>query len=176
MARILPTPVSRCRMCTSCRVQLLEISQYLENYLWPHFEAGMEGAAAYEHLMSMVVMVNQKFREQVPGWACFLQQHKVRARGARVYASCKRVATSSSSAWEHCLVAVLRFALLTAVPFNLQENFPSFFQRVLALKLDPEAASRMRMHERVAHLVFIINAFQVRALPHARPRAAASCR
>ncbi len=60
-----------------CRVQLLEISQYLENYLWPHFEAGMAGPAAYSHLMSMVVMVNQKFREQVPGWACFQQKHKV---------------------------------------------------------------------------------------------------
>ncbi|KAL4443940.1 hypothetical protein ABPG75_011677 [Micractinium tetrahymenae] len=96
------------------RVQLLEISQYLENYLWPHFEAGMAGGAAYEHLMSMVVMVNQKFREQVPGWACF-QQHN-------------------------------------------PEALPTFFQRVLALK--GEHGERMRMHERVAYIVFAINAFQ----------------
>lgn len=74
----LPICLPDCPLCACChRVQLLEISQYLENYLWPHFEAGMAGSAAYQHLMSMVVMVNQKFREQVPGWACFQQQNKV---------------------------------------------------------------------------------------------------
>lgn len=65
-----------------CRVQLLEISQYLEHYLWPHFAAGLEGPASYEHLMSMLVMVNQKFREGVPGWACFHAANEVRAAGA----------------------------------------------------------------------------------------------
>ncbi|EFN59246.1 hypothetical protein CHLNCDRAFT_29663 [Chlorella variabilis] len=100
---------------TNRRVQLLEISQYLENYLWPHFEAGMAGSAAYQHLMSMVVMVNQKFREQVPGWACFQQQNK---------------------------------------------DFPTFFQHVLMVKTEQEAGGRMRMHEKVAYLVFAINAFQ----------------
>ena len=59
------------------RVQLLEISQYLENYLWTHCAEGLAGPAAYEHLMSMLVLVNQKFREQVPGWACFQQHNKV---------------------------------------------------------------------------------------------------
>lgn len=76
-----PSCLLSCRPPPSRRVQLLEISQYLENYLWPHFEAGMAGAAAYEHLMSMVVMVNQKFREQVPGWACFHQHNPVSGRG-----------------------------------------------------------------------------------------------
>ncbi len=74
-----PGPTPLLAAC-SCRVQLLEISQYLENYLWPHFEAGMAGEASYEHLMSMVVMVNQKFREQVPGWACFHQHNPVSRR------------------------------------------------------------------------------------------------
>ncbi|GFH15300.1 intron-binding protein aquarius, partial [Haematococcus lacustris] len=35
------------------RVMLLEVSQYLENYLWPHFEAG---AASFEHVMSIILM------------------------------------------------------------------------------------------------------------------------
>lgn len=60
----------------ACRLQLLEISQYLEQYLWPHCEAGMAGPAAAEHLLSMLALVNQKFREQVPGWACFQQHNK----------------------------------------------------------------------------------------------------
>jgi hypothetical protein len=40
-----------------------------------------------------------------------------------------------------------------------QEAFPTFFQRVLALQA--EHGDRMRMHEKVAYLVFAINAFQV---------------
>lgn len=88
------------------RVQVLEISQYLENYLWPHFEAGVEGAAAYEHLMSMVAMVNQKFREQVPGWACFNQHNKVGAwlggRRREGRCQCRR-----GAGWMSCLLALL---------------------------------------------------------------------
>lgn len=41
------------------RVMLLEISQYLENYLWPNFNPE---AASFEHVMSIIVMVNEKVR------------------------------------------------------------------------------------------------------------------
>ncbi len=34
------------------RVMLLEISQYLENYLWPHFDAA---TASHAHVMSILV-------------------------------------------------------------------------------------------------------------------------
>lgn len=50
------------------RVMVLEISQYLENYLWPHFDPG---SSTFEHLMSIILMVNEKFRENVPAWKCF---------------------------------------------------------------------------------------------------------
>ena len=50
------------------RTMLLELSQYLENYLWPHFR---EADASYEHIMSIVLIVNEKFRENVPAWSCF---------------------------------------------------------------------------------------------------------
>ncbi|KAG1668022.1 hypothetical protein FOA52_006555 [Chlamydomonas sp. UWO 241] len=49
-------------------VMVLEISQYLEAYLWPNFGAA---TATFEHVMSIVLMVNEKFRESVPAWACF---------------------------------------------------------------------------------------------------------
>ena len=39
------------------RTMLLELSQYLENYLWPHFT---EADASYEHVMSIVLLVNEK--------------------------------------------------------------------------------------------------------------------
>jgi intron-binding protein aquarius len=50
------------------RVMLLEVSQYLENYLWPNFD---EATASFEHVMSIIVMVNEKFRGGVPAWSCF---------------------------------------------------------------------------------------------------------
>lgn len=39
------------------RVMILEVSQYLENYLWPNFDAG---TATFEHVMSMILMINEK--------------------------------------------------------------------------------------------------------------------
>ena len=47
-------------------------SQYLEAYLWPHFSA----CASREHLLSMIVLVNEKFRESLPAWACFADADK----------------------------------------------------------------------------------------------------
>ena len=50
------------------RVMLLEFSQYLENYLWPNFTPAQ---ATRAHILSMVCMVNEKFRERVPAWEAF---------------------------------------------------------------------------------------------------------
>ncbi|KAG0550887.1 hypothetical protein BDA96_01G376300 [Sorghum bicolor] len=50
------------------RVMILEVSQYLENYLWPHFDPAH---ASFEHVMSIILMVNEKFRENVAAWTCF---------------------------------------------------------------------------------------------------------
>ncbi|CAG4953706.1 unnamed protein product [Parnassius apollo] len=53
------------------RIMMLEFSQYLENYLWPHYQAG---AASHAHMMSIIVMINEKFRERVPAWQAFLKK------------------------------------------------------------------------------------------------------
>lgn len=50
------------------RVMLLEISQYLENYLWPNFDGETSSAA---HVISIMLIINEKFRENVSAWACF---------------------------------------------------------------------------------------------------------
>ncbi|KAL5015941.1 hypothetical protein ScPMuIL_005530 [Solemya velum] len=50
------------------RIMMLEFSQYLENYLWPNFSPEK---STHAHLMSVVLMVNEKFRERVPPWECF---------------------------------------------------------------------------------------------------------
>ena len=87
---------------------LLEISQYLENYLWPNFD---EETATYQHVMSIILMVNEKFRENVPAWDGFSQR---------------------------------------------EDALPGFFNRVVTLK----AGRQLRQHEKVAYLMFAINAFQ----------------
>lgn len=50
------------------RVMILEVSQYLENYLWPNFDPER---SSFEHVMSMILMINEKFRENVAAWICF---------------------------------------------------------------------------------------------------------
>lgn len=57
------------------RIMVLEISQFLENYLWPHFDAE---SASPQHVMAIAVMINEKFRENVPAWAGLTQPGKVR--------------------------------------------------------------------------------------------------
>ncbi len=64
----------------------------------------------------------------------------------RIHRQAPQPVSLFASAW--CLCA--------CVP---QEAFPTFFQHVLALQA--EHGDRMRMHEKVAYLVFAINAFQV---------------
>jgi len=49
------------------RIVVLEFSQYFESYLWPNYS---EDASA-EHMLSVVVLVNQKVRERVPAWTAF---------------------------------------------------------------------------------------------------------
>ncbi|XP_037896069.1 RNA helicase aquarius [Glossina fuscipes] len=50
------------------RIILLEFSQYLEKYLWPNYK---RSEATSAHLMSIVFMVNEKFRERVEVWNTF---------------------------------------------------------------------------------------------------------
>ncbi|KAJ7942622.1 Embryo defective protein [Quillaja saponaria] len=56
------------------RVMILEVSQYLENYLWPNFDPE---TATFEHVMSMILMVNEKFRENVSAWVCFYDRKDI---------------------------------------------------------------------------------------------------
>ncbi|XP_019455598.1 PREDICTED: intron-binding protein aquarius-like [Lupinus angustifolius] len=56
------------------RVMILEVSQYLENYLWPNFDPQR---ATFEHVMSIILMVNEKFRENVAAWGCFYDRKDV---------------------------------------------------------------------------------------------------
>lgn len=50
------------------RIVMLEFSQYLEQYLWPNYA---RATASHAHMMSVVVMLNEKFRERVDAWVTF---------------------------------------------------------------------------------------------------------
>ena len=71
------------------RTMLLEFSQYLERYLWPNYNPGstyfiskkkffkfISETSNYAYVMSIAVMVNEKFREAVPAWDCFQDEPK----------------------------------------------------------------------------------------------------
>ena len=44
------------------QINVLEFSHYLENYLWPFYDA----SASTKHTLSVVLMINEKFLEQSP--------------------------------------------------------------------------------------------------------------
>ncbi|KAG9303733.1 hypothetical protein G9A89_018630 [Geosiphon pyriformis] len=54
---------------TTKKLMLLEFSQYLEKYIWPNFDAN---SASLAHVLSIVLMVNEKFRERVSTWGNFV--------------------------------------------------------------------------------------------------------
>jgi hypothetical protein len=59
---------ARGREC-SARLIALELSGYLERYLWPNLVEPL--TASWEHIMSIVALVNLKAREGAPAWAAF---------------------------------------------------------------------------------------------------------
>ncbi|KAF8940749.1 hypothetical protein BGZ47_007611 [Haplosporangium gracile] len=50
------------------KLALLEVSQYLEKYLWPHYDPSQSPTI---HVLSIVLMVNEKFRSRVGAWSAF---------------------------------------------------------------------------------------------------------
>jgi hypothetical protein len=72
----------------------LQVSQYLEGYLWPFFDPA---TASDAHVMSILVMVNEKFREGVPAWTGF-HSRKV-CCGWRMFAACLLHAWLPSHSW-----------------------------------------------------------------------------
>ncbi|KAF9902731.1 hypothetical protein EC991_004582 [Linnemannia zychae] len=50
------------------KLALLEVSQYLEKYLWPHYDPSQSPTI---HVLSIVLMVNEKFRSRVGAWGAF---------------------------------------------------------------------------------------------------------
>jgi hypothetical protein len=150
------------------------VSQYLEGYLWPHFDAA---TASDGHVMSMLLMINEKFREGVPAWGGFHAREVCVLCAVLAAHACARVrdmhdmhdmhdARGSGHAAQGHAAGRARAAPMRALPRRVvvsparaQDAFPAFFGRVLALR-QPERYAKLAQHEQVAHLLFLINAFQ----------------
>ncbi|VDN31766.1 unnamed protein product [Cylicostephanus goldi] len=52
------------------KIIMLEFSQYLECYLWPNYSE----EASVAHVMSILIMLNEKFRERIDAWQCFIKK------------------------------------------------------------------------------------------------------
>jgi len=114
------------------RVMMLEISQYLENYLWPNFDAS---TASYEHVMSIILMVNEKFREGMSPWSCFHKRQEVFPDFFKAFLGLKDQLAAGSSEG-------------AAAEGEGEAEGAQGCKR------------SMHMHERTAYLVFTINVFQ----------------
>ena len=53
---------------SASRLVLLDFSCYLERYLWPNFDAEKSSDG---HVLSIISMVNEKFRESLEAFTCF---------------------------------------------------------------------------------------------------------
>uniref|UniRef100_A0A8D9DRA3 RNA helicase aquarius n=1 Tax=Cacopsylla melanoneura TaxID=428564 RepID=A0A8D9DRA3_9HEMI len=84
------------------RVMMLEFSQYLENYLWPNYKTGESNHA---HLMSIVIMTNEKFRERVNAWETF-RKHPVHFPGLFRHVLETSLKTSGVTMAEHTALIV----------------------------------------------------------------------
>ena len=110
--------------------QVLEVSSYLEFYLLPFF-ADNPASVSFEHIMSMVLMINEKAREAVDLWAAFAPKPPSAAD-----------ASSSTGAD-------------AAAKEAAEARFSNFFTRVLLLR----GEAPLSMRERSAHTQFLIHAF-----------------
>lgn len=89
------------------RIMLLEFSQYLENYLWKNFHSEQ---ATKAHLLSIVIMVNEKFRERVFAWDCFRTQNQ--SKFAEFFSSILHLCLEQSSKNEPCQLSYQEQSIL----------------------------------------------------------------
>ncbi|KAL0096664.1 aquarius [Phycomyces blakesleeanus] len=72
------------------KLMLLEFAQYLEKYLWPYFDSE---TASLNHILSICLVVNEKFRQRVSPWDAFSSDA---AKFASFFGRVTRLAVSSA--------------------------------------------------------------------------------
>ena len=110
---------------------MLEFSQYLENYLWPNYDPT---TSTPYHILSIVIMVNEKFRERVSPWQVFCNSYLL---------ICQHLIYKSLS--------------LSQIFQKLPDNFPHLFNRLMEMTLDENRA--LNFKEQTCILVFLNHSF-----------------
>ncbi|GBP03937.1 RNA helicase aquarius [Eumeta japonica] len=138
------------------RIMMLEFSQYLENYLWPHYEAGR---ASHAHMMSIVVMLNEKFRERVPAWQAMA--HALLEQRFISYEDTKNWVDSwiASKDKEFFRLGIRMLPERWKKAFQKKpDHFPAFFEQVLRACISDDDSGR-DMREQTALLLFLNHCF-----------------
>ncbi|KAK3865594.1 hypothetical protein Pcinc_028805 [Petrolisthes cinctipes] len=100
------------------RIVVLELSQYLENYVWPNYS----DKASPAHLMSVVILVNEKFRERVPAWDSFVKHPSPFADFLRQLMKACLDTTITFSQKEHTHMIVFLNHLYNSIETDLIRN------------------------------------------------------
>ncbi|KAK4379778.1 hypothetical protein RND71_001640 [Anisodus tanguticus] len=125
---------------------ILEVSQYLENYLWPNFDPE---ASSFEHVMSMILMVNEKFRENVAAWICFYDRKDMFKAFLDRVLRLKEVLCGVGKPWNS------RVSIAVAYGDHLIMLFCGSHVVFSFLK-----GRSLTIPEKINYLLFMINAFQ----------------
>lgn len=112
---------------------MLEFSQYLENYLWPNYS---EQQSSFAHMMSIVCMLNEKFRERVPAW---------------------EVCTIFKASAPPFSELFLLFLLFSQAFKRQPDHFPQFFDRILEICLSDDP--KISLAEHTLLIVFLTHCF-----------------
>ncbi|KAL1919017.1 uncharacterized protein VTP21DRAFT_2398 [Calcarisporiella thermophila] len=97
------------------KVMLLEFNQYLEKFLWPNYDPE---TSSLPHILSIVLMINEKFRQRVPAWD-FIQTAPVNF--SRLFSNIVRLTLPSHS--QNLTLQTRKFLILFLVnAFQSLEN------------------------------------------------------
>ncbi|KAG5175144.1 hypothetical protein JKP88DRAFT_137081, partial [Tribonema minus] len=146
-----PGPGRRAAANANRRLQLLEVTSYLENYLWPHFHATK---SSLPHVMSIVLMANEKFARGFSFWDAVGVEGAGGGKGGEKFtAFFARIQDLLTGAWTR---------------FDKK-------QAAAAAAASAGAAPKLSYHERAALTLFLINVFQSLEQPLVRGAALRLC-
>lgn len=141
------------RALGSSSTSILELSHYLENFLWPHFSAKKDATHSVEHVLSIIIMINEKSKENLVG--CF--------GTFRVY-PIFRVFFFFCSGGPFVLPH-LQLTIGSVSDFlstDDEEKFAAFVQTVVSLEKESNAHRKRSLswNERTLCVAFLINCYQ----------------
>ncbi|ETN84351.1 hypothetical protein NECAME_06913 [Necator americanus] len=117
------------------------IIQYLECYLWPNYTE----EASTAHVMSIIIMLNEKFRERIDAWQCFVKKPEHFSSFTYRVLKLSLDETSRSNA-EQC--AIITFLVNSFNSVKLRKYWANLSQKLAAQDAEDSEESRRAQFER----------------------------